>query len=162
MAPNGRIRRRDFYQSQDFQGNNPQRSQPPSHQLQPNTPAHAFSGPGPSGSGQAGIAPSGNNYWSRSYPPAHQPPVQNYSSDLSSLNNLPQAVYVQSGSPQGQQVSSAQGFDPLGSIPTGIENHQNTGFYNQPQYSIATVQSVNSVHGDASNGPAVQMPPQAR
>ena len=81
---------------------------------------------------------------------------------MNSLNYVPQAVYVHSGPTQSQQVTAAQGFDPLDNLPTGIENHHNAGFKNQPQYSIPPPQPVNSVNGDVPNGPIVQMPPQAR
>ena len=157
MAPNGRIRRRDNRQYQEFSGHNQptfqaQRFQDPSNtHLQP----HVIQGP--SGSGQPGFVPAGNNNWSRIQPRFHQPPHNHqYSSDPNSHHNLPQAIYVPSGPTQPQSVASTQSFDPLNTIPTGIGNFQSVGFVNQhdsqPQASIANM----------SGTPVVPMPPQTR
>ena len=113
---------------------------------------------GPSGSGQQGFVPAGNNYWPRNQPPHNQ----QYSSDSNVHHNIPQAIYVPSGPPQSQPVASSQGFDPLNTIPTGIEQFQNVGFVDQHIYAAGPSQPQDSTNANISGAPVVQMPPQAR
>ena len=108
MAPNGRIRRRDNSNIQNFTGNNQQRFQAPRFQV-PNAQSQVPAMAGQLGSGQLSDVPSGNNHWVRFNQPPHQlPPIQENPSDSNSNShqNIPPTIYIPSG--HGPQLSTAR------------------------------------------------------